>query len=64
MICQAAGVYRIDADAGFYSLYPTFAMTDFQNRGDVRTVFYSRFPWSRNYELHRSHVVFPVCRYV
>ena len=28
MICQAAGVYRIDADAGFYSLYPTFAMTD------------------------------------
>ena len=27
MICQAAGVYRIDADAGFYSLYPTFAMT-------------------------------------
>ena len=23
-------------------------------------MFYSRFPWSRNYELHRSHVVFPV----
>lgn len=33
MICQAAGVYRIDADAGFYSLYPTFAMTDFQKSG-------------------------------
>lgn len=33
MICQAAGVYRIDADAGFYSLYPTFAMTDFSKSG-------------------------------
>ena len=29
MICQAAGVYHIDAKAGFYSLYPTMHMTDF-----------------------------------
>ena len=35
MICQAAGVYRIDADAGFYSLYPTFAMTDFSKIGET-----------------------------
>lgn len=35
MICQAAGVYRIDADAGVYSLYPTFAMTDFSKIGET-----------------------------
>ena len=35
MICQAAGVYRIDADAGFYSLYPAFAMTDFSKIGET-----------------------------
>ena len=35
MLCQAAGVYRIDADAGFYSLYPTFAMTDFSKIGET-----------------------------
>lgn len=29
MICQAAGIYTIDAENGFYSLYPTFAITDF-----------------------------------
>ena len=33
MICQAAGIYTIDADAGFYSLYPTFAITDFTSIG-------------------------------
>ena len=39
MICQAAGVYRIDADAGFYSLYPTFAMTDFSKIGETLLSF-------------------------
>lgn len=29
MLCQAAGFYVVDAEAGFYSLYPTFAITDF-----------------------------------
>ena len=29
MICQAAGVYTVDVESGFYSLYPTFAITDF-----------------------------------
>ena len=36
MICQAAGIYRIDAEAGFYSLYPTMHMTDF---GKISTTF-------------------------
>ena len=35
MICQAAGIYQIDAEAGFYSLYPTFAMTDFTKIGET-----------------------------
>ena len=35
MICQAAGVSSIAADAGFYSLYPTFAMTDFSKIGET-----------------------------
>lgn len=29
MICQAAGIYTVDVENGFYSLYPTFAITDF-----------------------------------
>jgi len=29
MICQAAGIYKVDVDAGFYSLYPTLGITDF-----------------------------------
>lgn len=29
MICQAAGIYQVDVENGFYSLYPTFAITDF-----------------------------------
>lgn len=28
MICQAAGIYVIDAENGFYSLYPALGMTD------------------------------------
>ena len=35
MICQAAGIYQIDAETGFYSLYPTFAMTDFTKIGET-----------------------------
>lgn len=33
MIMQATGVYQIDAENGFYSLYPTMAMTDFSAIG-------------------------------
>ena len=29
MICQALGIYTVDVENGFYSLYPTFAITDF-----------------------------------
>lgn len=29
MICQAVGIYKVDVENGFYSLYPTFAITDF-----------------------------------
>jgi len=29
MICQATGIYVIDPDAGYYSLYPTLQFTDF-----------------------------------
>lgn len=29
MICQAAGIYVVDAENGFYSLYPALGMTDF-----------------------------------
>lgn len=29
MLSQAAGIYTIDAENGFYSLYPTMALTDF-----------------------------------
>ena len=33
MICQVTGLYEPNADAGYYSLYPTFAMTDFSALG-------------------------------
>ncbi|MCR4999659.1 MAG: NCS2 family permease [Lachnospiraceae bacterium] len=35
MIMQACGVYVPDAEAGFYSLYPSFAMTDFSKLGET-----------------------------
>jgi AGZA family xanthine/uracil permease-like MFS transporter len=35
MICQAAGIYTVDVEAGFYSLYPTFAITDFSALGET-----------------------------
>jgi AGZA family xanthine/uracil permease-like MFS transporter len=33
MLCQAMGIYKVDVEAGFYSLYPTFAITDFSAIG-------------------------------
>ena len=35
MICQAAGLYVVTPDAGYYSLYPTFALTDFTAIGQT-----------------------------
>lgn len=29
MLCQATGIYHVDVEAGYYSLYPTLEMTDF-----------------------------------
>ncbi len=33
MLCQVAGLYVPDVEAGFYSLFPTFGMTDFTKLG-------------------------------
>lgn len=33
MICQAAGIYVVDVEAGFYSLYPSWGMTDLSALG-------------------------------
>ena len=35
IICQLTGLYVPNADAGYYSLYPTFAMTDFTKLGET-----------------------------
>lgn len=35
MIAQAAGIYTVDAAAGFYSLYPTWGLTDFSALGET-----------------------------
>ncbi len=35
MICQLAGLYTPNAEAGFYSLYPTFSLTDFSKLGET-----------------------------
>ena len=35
IICQLTGLYIPDAAAGFYSLYPTFSMTDFSKLGET-----------------------------
>ena len=35
MICQALGIYTVDAEAGFYSLYPAWGMTDFSALGQT-----------------------------
>ncbi len=33
MLCQAIGLYQVTPDAGFYSLYPAFGITDFSKIG-------------------------------
>lgn len=35
MLCQVAGIYVPDAEAGFYSLFPTLAITDFSKLGET-----------------------------
>lgn len=35
MLAQATGIYVIDADHGFYSLYPAFQLTDFTKIGET-----------------------------
>ncbi|MBE6670868.1 MAG: NCS2 family permease [Ruminococcaceae bacterium] len=35
MLCQLIGLYVPDAAAGFYSLYPSFAITDFTKLGET-----------------------------
>ena len=35
MIAQLVGIYVPDAAAGYYSLYPTFALTDFSKLGET-----------------------------
>ncbi len=35
MLCQLCGIYVPTPDAGYYSLYPTFAMTDFSKLGET-----------------------------
>ena len=33
MLCQLAGIYTVDAENGYYSLFPSFTMTDFSAFG-------------------------------
>ncbi|MBP3375482.1 MAG: NCS2 family permease [Clostridia bacterium] len=35
MLCQLTGIYVPNAEAGYYSLYPTLAMTDFTKLGET-----------------------------
>lgn len=35
IICQLTGIYTVDVENGFYSLLPTFAMTDFTKLGET-----------------------------
>lgn len=35
MISQAVGLYQVTPDAGFYSLYPSFGITDFSKFGET-----------------------------
>lgn len=35
MLAQAAGIYVVDAENGFYSLYPAFHLTDFTKIGET-----------------------------
>lgn len=35
MLCQASGIYAVDVEAGFYSLYPAWGMTDLSAIGNT-----------------------------
>ena len=35
MVCQALGIYEVNPEAGFYSLYPAWGMTDFSALGQT-----------------------------
>ena len=35
MICQAVGIYTVDIEAGFYSLFPSLGITDFSALGET-----------------------------
>ncbi|HBB71980.1 MAG TPA: guanine permease [Ruminococcus sp.] len=35
ILCQACGIYSVDPDSGYYSLLPSFSMTDFSKLGDT-----------------------------
>lgn len=35
MLCRAAGIYQVDVETGFYSLYPSLALTDFSKIGET-----------------------------
>lgn len=35
MLCQVIGIYAPNAEAGYYSLFPTFQMTDFSKIGET-----------------------------
>ena len=35
MLCQVIGIYTPNAEAGYYSLFPTFQMTDFSKIGET-----------------------------
>ncbi len=35
ILCQAIGIYTVDIENGFYSLYPAFALTDFSAIGQT-----------------------------
>ena len=35
ILCQLTGLYQVDAEAGYNSLIPTFAMTDFSKLGET-----------------------------
>ena len=35
MICQVVGIYVQDAELGYYTLFPSFAMTDFSKLGET-----------------------------
>lgn len=35
MICQATGIYVLNAETGYYTLFPNFSMTDFSKLGET-----------------------------